>query len=195
MNYSNSDQVLKELVEMYETTDIEKFEETFVSIFSVMPLKITSEISSINRVIMEDTQKHNYVSQILLENVESLKISKSPLKIKNLMEEIKFAQLSYEKSFEEDCEEIDKIEALVIEWNFLLEINQKFFTYLYTQKYNKKIQKCFELVNQVKIVLLSNKDKLKEPLRQLYKSQKENLDFYNFVSNMKKNFTHICDGL
>ena len=145
------------------------------------------ELEAISQLITENAKTHEYVAKNMIEIVRDIKSTTKPdiKKITNLLNELKFAQLAYEKSFEESSEKIDFVENMMMVWKSNLELSKLFANYIYTHNPNKISNETFSVLSAVKNLLNKNMAQFRDPLDTLYQNQEEALALFNSMKQMK----------
>lgn len=194
MNLNNNlKQELTHLTKVYESENFQEFSHDLKKIFSNAYFATTKELDSISHLLIENAKTHEYVSKNMIEIVRDIKSTKNPdiKKIANLLNELKFAQLAYEKSFEESSEKIDFIENMMMVWKNNLELSKLFANYIYTHNTNKISNETFSVLSAVKDMLNKNMAQFRDPLDTLYQNQEEALVLFNSMKQMKNRAKNI----
>ena len=179
------------LVNHYQRDDMEAFTQKFNEVFNATPQMAKDQLEIIQELITESVNTHEYVTQILLENVEQIKAHPAKTKVKNLIDELDFAQLAYKESFEKDASEIDDVENLLVEWNRLLKLNKQLCVFMFSQHSFPAAQPIIEMLIVAKDIMTENVEMLTQPLKSLYNRQAESLALYNTICNMNRNASKI----
>lgn len=179
------------LINHYNSDNQESFNKKFNDIFYVTSDMAKQQLDIIKELLDESSNTHEYVTQILLENVEQIKKSPKRTKVKNLLDELSFAQLAYKESFEKDATEIDDIENLLIDWNRLLKLNKQLCVFMFAQSSFAVVKTVIEMLITAKDIMTNNVEVLTQPLASLYKRQEQNLALFNSICMMNKNASNI----
>ena len=191
MQYYESLYEFNILVNYYKNKDINSFNQKFNDFFNATSKMATEQLEIIEELISESVSTHEYVTQILLDNVKQIKANPAKTGVKNLISELDFAQFAYKDSFEKNAEEIDDIEILLIQWNRLLRLNKKLSIFMFSQPSFAETQPIIEKLIIAKDIMTDNINILNKPFKILCSRQEESLSFYNAICNMNKNANRI----
>lgn len=188
MNLENSlEKDLSHLTQTYESENFQEFIQNIKEVFANAYFASNKELEAISQLITENAKTHEYVAKNMIEIVRDIKSTTKPdiKKITNLLNELKFAQLAYEKSFEESSEKIDFVENMMMVWKSNLELSKLFANYIYTHNPNKISNETFSVLSAVKNLLNKNMAQFRDPLDTLYQNQEEALALFNSMKQMK----------
>ena len=191
MQYYESLYEFNILVNHYKNKDINSFNQKFNDFFNATSKMATEQLEIIEELISESVSTHEYVTQILLENVKQIRSNPAKTEVKNLISELDFAQFAYKDGFEKDAEEIDDIEILLMQWNRLLRLNKKLSIFMFSQPSFAETQPIIEKLIIAKDIMTDNIKILNKPFKILCSRQEESLSFYNAICNMNKNANKI----
>ena len=191
MQYYESLYEFNILVNYYKNKDINSFNQKFNDFFNTTSKMATEQLEIIEELISESVSTHEYVTQILLENVKQIRFNPAKTEVKNLISELDFAQFAYKDGFEKDAEEIDDIEILLMQWNRLLRLNKKLSIFMFSQPSFAETQPIIEKLIIAKDIMTDNINILNKPFKILCSRQEESLSFYNAICNMNKNANKI----
>lgn len=197
MNLDNNlEKNLTQLEQTYESENFQEFTQDLKKIFCNAYFESNKELESISQLITENAKTHEYVAKNMIEIVKDIKSTPNPniKKITNLLNELKFAQLAYEKSFEDSSEKIDFIENLMMIWKNNLELSKLFANYIHTHSNNKISNETFSVLSGVKNLLNKNMAQFRDPLDVLYQNQEEALALFNSMKKMKNRASSIHDS-
>lgn len=191
MQYNQSLYEFNDFVNHYQEKDLDSFNQKIVEVFNVTSKMAIEQLKIIQDLTAESVSTREYVSQILLENVSQIKSEPAKIKVKNLINELGFAQLAYKNSFEKDAEEINDIESLLLEWTRLLKLNKKLSIFMFSQPSFIASQPIIEKLIIAKDIMSNNIEILIQPLKCLCDRQTESLALYNTICEMSKNASKI----